>query len=193
MPIKYDKNGNLKTVNKKTTTQYSSAYPALYIEHCKQGKSSAQFCRDVNICRETLNDWCNRYPEMGKARQLGKLFAEAWHLDLAHDHLISYEDGPQLNTVLYKFLVGGRFGHSGRSKPRNVNLNTKDLCGSMQVLIQARQEGRVDSTDFAILADALLKAATLEQHEVLSKEVKELKELAYKNNSERIGEIEGEL
>jgi hypothetical protein len=187
--LKYDRDGNVKTVNKKTTTQYNAKYPALFIEHCKQGKTTVEFCAEMGICRDTFDEWSSRYPDMGHAKKMGKLAAEAWYLEQARNNLVSYEDSAQLDTTLYKFIVGGRFGHTSKRRPK-FEIDVTQLVESLQSLAKSCAKGDIDVNDFAKLSDGLVKAATLQQHETMSKDIEGLKLIAEKNQSARIGDTE---
>lgn len=193
MPIKYDKNGKLKTVNRKTITTFQADYSAKLRKHYMEGKATVQFCRDIGIGRRTFDDWVDKYPEFKKAKEDGRVFAEAAWLDKADCYVISHYEGEQLDTNLYKFIVAGRFGHRNKIKSKIPKLDPNRLMESMQILMSAWSEGKIDKEEYIALTDSLMKAATLQQHEVMAKDVEDLKKLAYKNKSERIGETEGEL
>ena len=83
-----------------------------FLDHCKNGGSINQFCLAENIRRSTFDNWCRDYEHMQQAKIDGKVFAEAWWVDQAQTHLIEEKDGPKLNTKLYTFVMGGRFGHT---------------------------------------------------------------------------------
>jgi len=116
-PIKYDRNGDRKTVNKRTTTKYTGDMPSKLLAVCAEGGTPIEFCAQERIDKNTLNAWCENYPEMMQARTLGKVLAEAWWLKQAKDYLVTHgskEFGTtKFDSNLYKFYVGGRFGHSG--------------------------------------------------------------------------------
>lgn len=96
--------------------KYTPEAPARYIKLCKEGGTTPEFCLDEDICRKTLENWCETYPEMKLAKIMGKYHAEAWYLRLARKHITitTEKDGPKttFNTELYKFLTAGRFAHT---------------------------------------------------------------------------------
>ena len=100
------------TINRKTITKYSGRYPAMYIEHCMEGGSTPEFCNLVRVSYQTFDRWCKIYPAMRRAKEEGKKLAEGWWLSQGRQHLIEDYQGPKLNTSLYKFVMGGRFGHT---------------------------------------------------------------------------------
>lgn len=121
--IKYDKNGKVKTVNEKTTTKYHGSYPEKYLEHCKNGGAIPQFCRKLMISRVTFDEWCSKYPEMMKAKVMGKIIAEGWWLDQAQQHLVitnTKESNTKFDTALYKHYMGGRFGYTSEKEFRDI-------------------------------------------------------------------------
>lgn len=102
-------------------TKYTPEMPAKYVELCKKGGSTPQFCRDVEISKQTFYEWCSVHPEMMKAKEEGKVFAEAWWLDQSHQNLLQYKDGPKIDAKLYTFICSGRFGHtSDRSLAKRI-------------------------------------------------------------------------
>lgn len=111
--VKYDKQGKRKKVNKKTATKFCSDYPAKYLELFRRGGTKAEFCRMVDVGLETLNDWIERYPEMGAVAKRAKKIAEGWWLEQARNHVIQEHMGEgvvsKLDTSLYKHYTGGRF------------------------------------------------------------------------------------
>lgn len=88
-----------------------------FIEHCMHGGSIPEFCLEERISRKTFDRWCDTYPHMKEAKEMGKLLAEGWWLKQARLHLVTYsskeEGSTKFDTNLYKHIVGGRFGHTG--------------------------------------------------------------------------------
>jgi len=103
-------------INTKTATKYQANTPELYIEHCRKGGSTAEFCRDMMVSDVTLGTWCKTYPAMAEAKKMGKRIAEGWWLEQARNHLVIHNDQDcgttKFDTNLYKFIVSGRFGHT---------------------------------------------------------------------------------
>lgn len=102
-------------INPKTATKYHGDIPKLFIEHCKTGGSTPEFCKDNDISYATFKVWCNTYPDMTKAKADGKKIAEAWWIKQAQQHLVitnTPESTTKFDTSLYKFIMAGRFGHT---------------------------------------------------------------------------------
>lgn len=119
-PLKYDKNGKRKTVNKKTCTKYCGDMPMKYLKLCELGGSTPEFLLQEMIGRTTFDEWCDKYPDMAQAKRIGKQIAEGWWIKQAKNHLITYsskeEGSTHFDTNLYKFIMGGRFGHNHDKK-----------------------------------------------------------------------------
>lgn len=144
---KYDKDGKLKTVNEKTKTKYDGGAPARLAEHLYGGGSIPQFCRNERICRNTLDAWCEKYPDMQQARIMGKIWAEGWWIQQAQENLLTHsskEHGTdKFNTPLYTFMVGGRFGHTANSEFVELMkklLKIQETNSPMQALTSAMAE-----------------------------------------------------
>ena len=104
-----------QTINPKTTTKFTKEMPQKFLDLCDEGGSVPEFCRQEKICRATFERWCEIYPTMADARKKGKLIAEGWWIEKAREHLITYGskfETTTFNTNLYKFIMGGRFGHT---------------------------------------------------------------------------------
>jgi len=127
-------------INRKTATKYDPKYPDLYREHCAEGGSKAEFCLYHRISHDSLSNWGERYPDtMGKALKDGKKLAEGWWLSMARQHAVIDYQGPRLDTKLYTFIMGGRFGHTS-------DKSTLDLIKAMEQRLDAlSQTQRVDS------------------------------------------------
>ena len=105
-----------KTINKKTATKLETDCHIRFLEHCHNGGSIPQFCRQERISRTTFDAWCEKYPHMRDAKACGKLWAEGWWMDQAKNHLIVHNEHEcgttKFDTNLYKFYMAGRFGHT---------------------------------------------------------------------------------
>jgi DNA-binding transcriptional regulator YhcF (GntR family) len=101
-----------KKINPKTKTTFGTERIKRFIALCAQGGSIPEYCLQEMISRTTFDTWCNTYPEMMEAKILGKKIAEGWWVEQGRKHLIEEHHGPKLNTNLYKFIMGGRFGHT---------------------------------------------------------------------------------
>lgn len=142
--------------------KYDDGAPARYIALCKEGGTTPEFCLDEDICRMTLENWCDAHPEMKLAKIMGKYHAEAWYLRLARKHITitTEKDGPKttFNTELYKFLTAGRFAHTSDKalvtrlelvekmlfelSARGLDAYTEEAQEEMGVIVPRRPRGR---------------------------------------------------
>jgi len=113
---KYDRDGIVKTVNKKTTTKYDGKVFDRYLEHCYNGGSTPEFCRNERICRDTFDAWIEKYDTAKIVKKTAKYWAEGWWLKEAKDNLVIHNEHQcgttKFDTNLYKYYTGGRFGHT---------------------------------------------------------------------------------
>jgi hypothetical protein len=136
---KYDKDGKIKevqTINPLTNTKYDGGVPERFLEHCATGGSIPQFCRNERISRSTFDDWIERY-NLKDLKPTGKLWAEGWWMQQAQNNLVTEtvkEIGEDITTVtttkfdtsLYKFVAGGRFGHTSDKNLSDSDRNKKN-------------------------------------------------------------------
>lgn len=137
IPIKFDKDGQKKERHEfkfKWDKAYDNEMPNRFIESMKRGESIPEFLLSESMSRKSFDRYCLSYPEMGEAREIGKKFAEAWWMQQAKKHLvihnttekegdISISTTTKFDTNLYRFYMGGRFGHTGDKKVQDlVNL-----------------------------------------------------------------------
>lgn len=90
-----------------------------FLEHCRLGGSIPEFCLSEDIDRDTFDNWCKRYPHMQAAKIKGKQLAEGYWMKLGRDHIVTETRKvgkatitTKFDTNLYKFIMGGRFGHT---------------------------------------------------------------------------------
>ena len=103
------------TINPKTTTKYNKDIIPDFLELCGKGGSVPEFCRLKMISRDAFDGWCDKYPAMAEAKRVGKIIAEGWWIEKARECLITYnnkDETTKFDTNLYKFIMGGRFGHT---------------------------------------------------------------------------------
>lgn len=112
---KYDAKGNLKSVNARTSTKYDGKAFERFLDHCWKGGSIPQFCRQEKISRTCFDSWIEKYDPKNEVKPKAKVWAEGWWLQEAQDHLTTISSknySVKFDTNLYKFVVGGRFGHT---------------------------------------------------------------------------------
>ncbi len=131
---KYDKAGNLKTVNVKTMTKFDPGVFDRYLEHCSKGGSIPQFCRNEKIGRPTFDAWIEKYDTTKEIKARGKLWAEGWWMEQAQENLVIHNDKDagttKFDTNLYKYVTGGRFGHTSEKEIRDILINMQETMRS---------------------------------------------------------------
>ena len=136
-------------INPKTATKYQANTPELYLEHCRNGGSVAEFCNEMMVSRTTFDTWCLTYPAMTEAKAAGKGIAEGWWIRQARNHLIIHNEQDcgttKFDTSLYKFIMAGRFGHT----------SDRDLQKRLEKVEErlAKQPQNTISTQYAQEAD----------------------------------------
>lgn len=105
-----------KNINPSTNTKMTDGIYERFLELCAEGGTVAEFCLQERISRTTFYTWAEKYPHMAEARKMGKDWAEGWWIRQARQHLITHsskeEGSTRFDASLYKFYMGGRFGHT---------------------------------------------------------------------------------
>ncbi|CAB4240836.1 hypothetical protein UFOVP23_25 [uncultured Caudovirales phage] len=116
-----------KRINTSTNNKQEEGCDKRFLALSEKGGSIAEFCLQEKISRTTFDAWCSKYPYMAQAKAMGKKLAEGWWLNMARNHLVITNDKEtttKFDTNLYKFITGGRFGHTG---DKNLNDELEDL------------------------------------------------------------------
>ncbi len=133
-----------KTVNPKTNTKFTGTTPQEFLDHCAMGGSVPEFCLHKMISRTTFDTWCDTYPQMKEAKKSGKILAEGWWLQKGRDHLVTHsskESGTtRFDTNLYKFIMGGRFGHMGDKRLMDEVEAMRAQLDSMKTSMQPKTQ-----------------------------------------------------
>lgn len=151
--LKYDKDGTQKTINAHTATKYDGDVKNRFLEHFYHGGSIPQFCRKERICRQTLYNWCEKYPEMQHARIMGKLWAEGWWLDQAQENLVTHsskEGSTKFDSSTYKFIMGGRFGHTGEKELHDLAMK---ILAKMQNELPQGQQVKAEEAEYELISE----------------------------------------
>lgn len=165
---------------------YEVKYCADLIELGKQGKSVAEFCLLAMITERTFHEWCKKYPEFQEAKFKARAYAEAWWAALAQQNIVTYPESPKIDTSLFKFITGGRFGMSGKPK-LNLDLAGKSIQEQQNVAIEAMESGEILPEQAADIANVLKASISVEEHEALMSKVEELEKKLAAMTSMKMG------
>ncbi len=99
------------------------------ISWMEKGYSKDSVAGLLNICRDTLYRWIDKYPDFSDTIKNGQEKSRQFWERAAIENLTHYKDGKQLNSAVWIFNMRNRFGW--RDKPadeieqrdNNINLN----------------------------------------------------------------------
>lgn len=80
-------------------------HPKLLLELLSNGKHLVSFIRAVEVTKDTVMAWIEKYPEFEEAYKLGESYAYDWWLDLG---MINADNEAWDNTV-WKYTMNTRF------------------------------------------------------------------------------------
>lgn len=86
-------------------TDYLPEYCVTVVDHCADGRSLASFCNSIDISRQTLYQWRNRYPEFNDACARALLRAQEWFENQCRAGL----QDRNFNSRLAEFLMTAQF------------------------------------------------------------------------------------
>lgn len=187
---RFNSNGK-KVVRQKTRGDLQSKYKESFCEELielgRKGKTTLEAACHFGIMKSTLHDWRKKHEKFGEAYVLFKQLSEQWWLARAQENLVEDPQGAKLNTGLYKFIVGGRFGHTAERRP-TLDLSQGDIVKAMETVFQAIANKQVTKDEIGVYSNLLLASANIEQHQTLTKEVEKLRSIADQMYAERTGE-----
>lgn len=164
-------------------TTYKPEYCEKIIEMGKDGKSLAEFCSEVGICEDTSYHWAKRFPRFKEAKALWRTHSKAYWCKFGHDNVLSIcvidkEDGTltttRMDTNLYKFITGGRFGMSHQPDIHLPNLTKGALSKRHQVALKALAEGKITPNQAATISTMLKNSIDIETYAELRAEIAKL-------------------
>lgn len=171
-----------KTINPRTTTKYEGTFPAEFLEHCSRGGSTVEFCAAKGVKKDTFYDWCKKYPEMAEAKIMGKQLAEAWWLNQAKMHLVTYsskeEGSTNFNTNLYRFIMSGRFKHTGERRLKVPKMIPGNYAHNLGVVQQMAMSGRYTLAELAAASKLVTDEILVDQQITMRKDIEELQKIA---------------
>jgi hypothetical protein len=108
-----------------------------------EGKTLLGMANDLDIQRETLNEWMKTHPEFSDAVKEGLQKSQAWWEDKGR--IATFGGTKNFNPTSYIFNMKNRFPSDWREK-QDVDLTSSD--GSMtphvieRVIVQAKPDGK---------------------------------------------------
>jgi hypothetical protein len=149
-----DNVGIPKKINPHTATKFSGQMVQDYLEHCRNGGSTPQFCREKRISTTTIDNWVKTYPDFAAAKKMAKEWAEGWWMDQAQKHLLTYrskdEGSTHFDSKLYMFVVGGRFGHTSDKELRAL---LKEISAKVDSQKVAPSSAVAEEPDYELIDD----------------------------------------
>lgn len=133
---------------------------------------------------------------MQEAKELGKIYAEAWWLKEARMHLVTYsskEEGSTIfNTNLYKFIMSGRFRHTGERRMRIPKLDIKNVEKNLDILHRMASCGQFTLSEIQSTMGMIMNGITVDQQVFIRKELDDIKNgnQNQQTTPERVEEIE---
>jgi hypothetical protein len=60
------------------TSKYDPKFCELFVEMGKEGRGVVEFCAAVGVTKPTLTNWANEHPEFAEAREMHRIYCQAW-------------------------------------------------------------------------------------------------------------------
>lgn len=94
-------------------SKYDPAFCEAVIAAGKEGKTKAEMAAEIDVDRETLNNWMDRHPEFSRAVKRGLDYAQAWWEGKGREATFKNEG---FNATSYIFNMKNRFSDDWRDK-----------------------------------------------------------------------------
>lgn len=102
-------------------TDYNPEYCQSILALGMQGKSVVQMACYFNVVKQTLHDWCHKYPEFLDAFMRAKQLSQDWWETTAQKNMVESPGGARLNAGIWSRSMAARFPDDYREKT-DVNL-----------------------------------------------------------------------
>jgi transposase-like protein len=130
-------------------TKYKLEYCEEIIESGKAGYSLTAFAGSIGVCRETVRQWRNKYPEFAEAAAVAAACAAVvWE-----SKLIALADGEPGNVTAVIFALKNRVGEDWRD--RTITEHTGKDEGPINIEITAEMARTMSDEKLAVLEDLL--------------------------------------
>lgn len=104
-------------------TKYKPEYADTLIELMSEGASIEEICLELRVCKQTLYNWFEQYPELLDAKKTGLDFAHGWWMREGRKNLQNKE----FNYGGWYMNMKNRFGWTDRQhieqKQTNIDLS----------------------------------------------------------------------
>ncbi|HEY8879202.1 MAG TPA: hypothetical protein VIN03_16660 [Roseateles sp.] len=95
---------------------YRPEYCEQVIEWGKQGKSKAWMASQLDISRQTLDNWCDANPEFLDAMTRARAHAQAWWEDQGQAYMLMPQGAGTFNASVWSRSMAARFPEDWREK-----------------------------------------------------------------------------
>jgi transposase len=95
---------------------YQQEYCEQVIEYGKQGKSVAWMAAELGVCKQTLHNWTEQYPEFLDAFTRAKLESQRWWEDAGQNNMLMAQGAGTFNASVWSRSMAARFPEDWREK-----------------------------------------------------------------------------
>lgn len=96
-------------------TKYKKEYSDKIIKLMKKGYSIAEICLELDICRQTFYNWCEKNHEFLDAKKKGEDFSEGWWMKQGRESLKDRD----FNYTGWYMNMKNRFGWADKQENKN--------------------------------------------------------------------------
>jgi hypothetical protein len=97
-------------------TDYRPEYCELVIEYGKQGKSVAWMAAELGVAKQTLQNWCDAFPEFLGAFTRSRLESQRWWEDAGQANMLLAPGQGTFNASVWSRSMAARFPEDWREK-----------------------------------------------------------------------------
>lgn len=120
---------------------YEPAYCEQVIEWGKLGKSKAWMCANLNVSRQTVEDWAKAHPEFLDAITHAMLLSQAWWEDLGQENIVAAPGQGSLNGAVYSRSMAARFPADWREKTEQKIEGKMEISGITRRILDSNPDG----------------------------------------------------